>query len=212
MSESGPDDQDQSDVPSGSRLCLECGICCRGVLYPDALLDREEVEKASGYGLTQRRMSDGQDLFALPCRLHEHAGNACTIYEGRFHVCRRYACDLLTLVRNGGISIDHAIAIVRTTRSIETRIYETVGGYDSSRPIWQQITAHVGADSDDAVAAGREHAPLLLHARTLSLLCSRHFEHRMHKRLNASSRMAPRDAATREPSVGDTTGGRRDRS
>jgi uncharacterized protein len=198
----GADTPDDGNTSAGSRLCLECGICCRGVLYPDALLDRDEVDKASRYGLTQWRLSDGQDLFALPCRLHEHAGNTCTIYEDRFHVCRRYACDLLTLLRNGGISIEEAVAIVRTTRSIESRIYGIVGGYDRSRTIWQQITEHVGADAGDEAAAPSRHAPLLLQGRALSLLCHRHFERRMHKRLNANSHMAPRAVAPPDPNDG----------
>ena len=188
-------------VPDGSRLCLECGLCCRGVLHPDALLDRDELEVAARHRLTVYREPDGQDLFALPCRLHEHAGNACTIYEDRFHVCRRYACDLLTLLRNGGIAIDDALDIVRKARSIETRIYEIIGGYDPSHMMWQRITAHVGGEHIDGSAAARLHAPLLLQARALSLLCNRHLEHRMHTRLNAGSHMAPRgaDAGTRIP-------------
>lgn len=38
-------------------------------------------------------------------------------------------------LRNGGISFDDAIAIARTTRSIEMGIYETVGGYDPERGV-----------------------------------------------------------------------------
>jgi uncharacterized protein len=184
----------------GSDLCLRCGICCRGVLDPDALLDEDERPKAERYALTIVDKYAGQAVFGLPCNRHDHATNGCTIYDTRFRVCRRYACDLLRTLREGGIGLNDAQRIATSVRDLESGIYDRIGGYDPSRTIWQQLTSFLAADAPDGHPAdvGR-HAELLVQARLLSMLCNRHFEYRMHKRLNAD---APRHLG---PPLGDAS-------
>ena len=189
-----PVDPSQSEVMDlGSDLCLKCGICCRGVLHPDALLDEDERAMAERHELTIASKDDGQAVFGLPCNLHDHATNGCTIYDTRFHVCRRYACDLLRKLREGGVGLHEAQRLALSVRDRESGIYDRIGGYDPSRTIWQQITSFLAADAADGLPSevGR-HADLLVQARMLSMLCHRHFEYRMHKRLNAG---APRHLA-----------------
>ena len=170
-----------------SELCLACGLCCRGVLHPDAVLDTDEIAKADQLELTVGVNSAGYDVFALPCRHHDHAHNACTIYEERFHVCRRYTCDLLSLLLAGGITLEDAGGIAETTRAVESRVYAHLGGYDPTISIWRRISEHAAAREHDDPEAKQRLAAFLLDARLLSLLCHRHFEARLHKRLNATA-------------------------
>ena len=180
-------------VDVGSDLCLRCGICCRGVLHPDAILDEDERAMAERYELTIASKDDGRAVFGLPCNRHDHATNGCTIYDTRFRVCRRYACDLLRAAREGRVGLDEAQRMAATVRNLESGIYDRIGGYDPGKTIWQQITGFLATHAPDGDPADvARHAELLVQARLLSVLCNRHFEYRMHKRLNAN---APRHLA-----------------
>jgi len=170
-----------------SELCLTCGLCCRGVLHPDAILDEDEIAKANRLELTVGVNSAGNDVFALPCRHHDHDHNACTIYDDRFHVCRRYTCDLLSLLLADGITLEDARGIAETTRAVESKVYAHLGGYDPTTSIWRRISEHAAALEHEASEDQQRRADFLLNARLLSLLCHRHFEARHHKRLNATA-------------------------
>jgi Fe-S-cluster containining protein len=126
---------------AGSSLCLTCGMCCRGVLNPTALLDEDELDRAAALGVRTLKKDDGHDAFHLPCPHHEHEANACTIYEDWFQVCRRYECDLLSALSKDEIPLDEALRIARATRAIEERIYELIGGRNPSQVIWYQAVA-----------------------------------------------------------------------
>ena len=172
----------------GSTLCLSCGMCCRGVLHPDALLDEDERPTAERYDLTVATKHDGRGTFDLPCNRHHHDTNGCTIYDSRFRVCRRYTCDLLRSVHDETVHLDDALQLAATARSLESAIYARIGGYDPTRTIWQRLTSFVASDGNpDRSVNADDHAQLLVDARMLSLLCNRHFEHRMHTRLNAAA-------------------------
>jgi uncharacterized protein len=170
---------------AGSSLCLTCGMCCRGVLNPTALLDEDELDRAAALGVRTLKKDDGHDAFHLPCPHHEHEANACTIYEDRFHVCRRYECDLLSALSKDEIPLDEALRIARATRAIEERIYELIGGRNPSQVIWYQAVAFTEQSGiEDRVELARVHGEILVNLRMLSFLCNRHFEARLHKRLN----------------------------
>lgn len=52
------------------QLCLSCGLCCAGTLYPWARLDPTDSDEAlAAIGLEPERVGDHR-CFALPCRLH----------------------------------------------------------------------------------------------------------------------------------------------
>jgi hypothetical protein len=80
------------------------------------------------------------------------------------------------------------VRVAEAARLLETRIYEHLRGRDPSWVIWAQITALVTESGiEDLTELPKLHADLLVSARLLSLLCNRHFESRMHRRLNALS-------------------------
>lgn len=161
-------------------------MCCRGVIYPDALLDDDEFERAGRHELPVVANGAGLPAFALPCRHHVRETNVCSIYDDRFHVCRRYRCDLLTAVGDGRVDVEDAIATARAARAVESRIYDHLGGYDATTDLWTAIADHIAASGiDDEHERTLRFAALLLDARLLSLLLNRHFEARLHRRLNA---------------------------
>ena len=104
-------------VDVGSDLCLRCGMCCRGVLHPDALLAENERPTAERFELTIATQHDGQAVFALPCNLHDHATNGCINCDKRLHVCRRYACDLVGTIRAGPSGSRSPASLQRTRRT-----------------------------------------------------------------------------------------------
>ena len=169
----------------GSELCLACGVCCRGVIYPDALIEPDELELVDATELPVHQNSDGADVFKLPCQYHKDVDNRCSIYDNRFHVCRRYECDLLKLLNQGGIELADALAIVSATCGHEDELYKRLGCRDKSRSLWAQIEEFLASIPGDSLADkgkihGKIHAEVLLHARALALLCQKHFEQRIH--------------------------------
>lgn len=104
-----PDDRSR-----GSDLCTQCGLCCNGALHNFAKLEPEEVEYASGLGLTLR--ASGRPGFALPCPMLE--GTLCSIYGDRPKVCSRYKCQLLQDLEAGAVTLDAAIGKVGTAKEL----------------------------------------------------------------------------------------------
>lgn len=100
----------------GSLLCLPCGLCCTGALYPRASLLPAEVDLARSLGLTID--SSGNRLgFDLPCHLHRQ--NRCSIYtRPRPGVCGDYRCDLLKRFLAGAISLGQGLRAVESAQAL----------------------------------------------------------------------------------------------
>jgi Fe-S-cluster containining protein len=89
-----------SDSDPGS-LCVACGLCCNGTLFPHAPLEPEDHEGAETIGLTPTSYF-GRAGFSLPCARLD--GARCTVYEARPLVCRRYSCATLIALAEGEIA------------------------------------------------------------------------------------------------------------
>lgn len=87
-----------SDAPLP--LCLTCGLCCDGTLFPHAPLEPDEIDHAAAVGMTLCGYF-GRDGFSLPCP--HLAGTVCTIYENRPSVCGSYSCGTLKALERGAI-------------------------------------------------------------------------------------------------------------
>jgi Fe-S-cluster containining protein len=68
-------------------VCLECGLCCRGVLYGKVFLQEEELEWAAELRLPILQ-EDARSAFRQPCACF--VNQKCSIYEQRFAACRAY--------------------------------------------------------------------------------------------------------------------------
>lgn len=101
----------EPEIPLASRLCLACGLCCDGTVYPHAVAREDEVPRAVGLGFTAIRAEDGSPAYALPC--HYLEGRACTRYrEWRPSVCSDYFCRVQARAGSGEISETEALGLI----------------------------------------------------------------------------------------------------
>jgi uncharacterized protein len=115
-------------IPDGSHhLCLECGLCCNGVIFADVQLQPGDNTKRlellglvpvgrRGKAEVPEAKSKIQRLkFAQPCAAF--GGDCrCRIYPDRPKYCREFECLLLKSVTTGKTEPSVARRIVRTAR------------------------------------------------------------------------------------------------
>ena len=114
-------------------LCLECGLCCNGVIFADTQLQPgDDVERLRSLGLrliatkektprtaAQRRdpashLAGSNPKFAQPCAAFD--GRCCRIYDARPKYCRQFECLLLKSVKAAKLETADAVRIVREAR------------------------------------------------------------------------------------------------
>ena len=92
---------------AAARLCVECGMCCNGVMFSTVKLQPGESAKALGaLGLKVKR-----GAFAQPCTALE--GLRCSIYAARPTRCRLFECQQLKRIAAGEINEATALAAIR---------------------------------------------------------------------------------------------------
>lgn len=95
-------------------LCLECGLCCSGVIFDDVeLRDQSEALSVECLGLEVEE-NDGAYFLVQPCRALK--GMKCSVYEHRPECCRSFECLLLKKYQNGTLSRTKAIGVIRNVR------------------------------------------------------------------------------------------------
>jgi len=93
-----------------SQLCLNCGLCCNGVLFADVELRKGDdpqqlAELGLGLGRKGRRLA-----FAQPCACFD--GKLCKIYSQRPKRCRTFECGLLKRVQAGQLDAGMALKLI----------------------------------------------------------------------------------------------------
>jgi uncharacterized protein len=103
------------DVDSNS-LCLECGLCCNGVIFADVQLqpgDDAGKLRSLGLALVANQKSKVEiQKFKQPCAAF--GGCRCNIYSERPKYCREFECLLLKSVKAGRTDSAAALRIIRT--------------------------------------------------------------------------------------------------
>lgn len=107
-------------------LCLQCGLCCNGVLFADV---RPEPGDASP--LFQGKGS----RVSQPCPAFQSATCACGIYDGRPARCRKFECRQLIGVRAGTTNAEKALHHIRAARDLTAKIEKLLAelGYNNQR-------------------------------------------------------------------------------
>ncbi|HWD92940.1 MAG TPA: YkgJ family cysteine cluster protein [Verrucomicrobiae bacterium] len=104
------------DPRDSTSLCLECGLCCNGVIFADVqLLPEDDAARLRSLGLafaTNQKSKIGNKKFKQPCTAFE--GCRCTIYSERPEYCRQFECLLLKSVKAGRTDAAEASRIVRS--------------------------------------------------------------------------------------------------
>lgn len=143
-----------TEIPLASRLCLACGLCCDGTVYPHAVAREDEVARATELGFTAIRTEDGSPAYALPC--HYLKGRACTRYlDWRPSVCGDYFCRVQARAGSGEITEDAALALIARAQDLRDAMVAQLPE-DVARPKARQhleAVAAQGGKLDPADAA-----------------------------------------------------------
>ncbi|HEY5297096.1 MAG TPA: YkgJ family cysteine cluster protein [Verrucomicrobiae bacterium] len=99
-------------------LCLQCGMCCNGVLFAD--VRRERIDPSPLFEQHGSRV-------AQPCPAFNFGTCACAIYAGRPARCRTFECRQLLGVRNGTIPTKNALRQIRAARKLVSKIEKLLG-------------------------------------------------------------------------------------
>lgn len=100
---------------SVAKLCVNCGLCCNGVLFADVELRAgDDPGRLAGLGLTLG-MKGSQLAFAQPCTCFD--GKLCGIYADRPKRCRTFECGLLKRVQNNELGAEAALKTIRQAKS-----------------------------------------------------------------------------------------------
>ena len=99
-------------------LCLECGLCCNGVIFANGQLQPEDDgEHLRSLGLKfepNRKSQIVSRKFVQPCAALD--GCRCKIYSERPKYCRAFECLLLKSVKAGRTDTATALRVIRTAR------------------------------------------------------------------------------------------------
>ena len=99
-------------------LCLECGLCCNGVIFANGQLQPEDDgEHLRFLGLKFEPNRQSQIVnrkFVQPCAALDCC--RCKIYSERPRYCRQFECLLLKSVKAGGTDMPEALRVIRTAR------------------------------------------------------------------------------------------------
>jgi hypothetical protein len=103
---------------SEANLCLECGLCCNGVIFADVELQPIEFQCLKfKVQIPATRRKNGQPAVAkLPQPCAAFDGCRCRIYAERPNYCRQFECLLLKNVQAGRLERGAASRIIRTAR------------------------------------------------------------------------------------------------
>ena len=116
-----------------AKLCLQCGLCCNGVLFKDVELqpgDAPATLKRLGISLTKT------NKFPQPCGALN--GCECRIYANRPTRCRQFECALLKAVVASEVEVPAALRMIRDTqRKAEQvkRLLRELGDMEESRAL-----------------------------------------------------------------------------
>jgi uncharacterized protein len=95
------------------RLCLQCGLCCNGVLFRDVEL--QPGDDADRLKTLRMPVRGKAGKFNQPCTALG-ADCRCRIYTDRPSRCRSFECVLLLEVIAGETEVEPALKLIRATR------------------------------------------------------------------------------------------------
>ena len=161
-------------------LCLECGLCCNGVIFADVQLRRgDNAARLRALGLAFVKNSKGGIVkFRQPCAAF--GGCKCNIYSERPKYCREFECLLLKGVKAGEVKIDEARRVIRSAlRQAETvkRLLRRLGDEDETLALSKRVRRIQRAMESRAQEKETAHAfgELTLAAHKLNMLLSERF-------------------------------------
>jgi hypothetical protein len=111
-----------------SRLCLQCGMCCNGVMFSIVQLQPGESAKALGtLGLKVKR-----GYFTQPCAALD--GLTCTIYESRPVRCRAFSCQQIHRLQNAQTTESEVLDAIRHAQRLAGELNALLEKADAINP------------------------------------------------------------------------------
>jgi uncharacterized protein len=156
--------------PLTDTLCLQCGLCCNGVLFAD--VRPEPGDKSPLFA--------GRSRVNQPCPALNLETCACAIYAKRPARCRKFECRQFLSVQAGEITADAALKRIRKARQLAVkveRLLTELGHNDTRLSLSRrfrrcQRAAETGGWSPDQLDTLAE---LQLAVHELTLLLAQHF-------------------------------------
>ena len=99
-------------APLTDTLCLQCGLCCNGILFADV---RPQPGDTSPLFAGRKRVPQ-------PCPAFSAGDCTCAIYEERPVRCRQFECRQLLAVRAEETTVPQALKQIRAARKLVAQL------------------------------------------------------------------------------------------
>ena len=143
---------DAPSIPDAARLCLDCGLCCNGVLFDQVRLQPGDNRKS----LTARGLKIKKGgWFNQPCTAL--CGTLCLLYQSRPTRCRQFECRQYQQVAAGEISYESAVRRIAVVKGQVARINLLLppsGGGNTRKPLAQRYATAVESSPEAAQNSG----------------------------------------------------------
>jgi hypothetical protein len=165
----------------GSELCLQCGLCCDGTLFTNAVLKDGEQDYTESLGMVVETNPDGTRGNAmLPCPLF--LDGCCSVYTiPRPSICGAYRCELLKAYVAGSKTMDEVLPVVHLVRSLarelEVEMGLPAGGYTRRKLQAYLNEIEPWAVASDTFTASLEHVHFLVAFSRMGLLGVKYFNY-----------------------------------
>jgi Fe-S-cluster containining protein len=129
-----------NQIDETQALCLECGLCCNGVIFADVKLQREDNRarlEALGLPVEVRLRAP---RFRQPCEALD--GCFCRIYGERPKYCREFECYILKNLQANRLDMKSARQVVRTARGRALKVaklLESLGDTETTVSLSQRF-------------------------------------------------------------------------
>lgn len=117
-------------------LCLECGLCCDGSMFADAVISAEEAERLAG----RVAVAPSRDRLVQPCVALGKGG--CGVYADRPHTCRVYRCVVLGQLEEGQLSLEEAREAIGELKARRARVAAAMGLEDERAALAEARRRH----------------------------------------------------------------------
>ncbi|MES2470544.1 MAG: YkgJ family cysteine cluster protein [Verrucomicrobiota bacterium] len=158
---------------AAAALCLDCGLCCNGVLFDQVRLvagDNAKALSARGLKLKQR------SFFNQPCTAL--CGSQCTIYGDRPARCRKFECRQYQLVAAGEIPAASAAGLIGEVRcqvAVIEALLAAAGATNRRKPLAQRYATVMAAVPGPPDGNGGDNAALTNAMNLLQSTLREHF-------------------------------------
>jgi Fe-S-cluster containining protein len=158
-----------SEEAASSLLCLECGLCCQGILHGSVKIRSDEVPAVRRLGLPIVETEEGP-TFPQPCLCYRN--DRCTVYAERPSACRAFRCKLLKAYEAGAVSWDESMRQVRQARELVASLHRRLGPESVTTGLWPRL------QGEEGLATAPDNSGLLLDVASLLVISQTHFHDR----------------------------------